>query len=95
MSITAQAITRCAMVLTMQQMVNEVRDGLQGKLHVRGRSLDAQIRKAGRRLPRRVRQDATYLAQGVALMENPKLARMIDIGKAASASQCDGAFEQH
>ncbi len=73
------------MVLTMQQMVNEVRDGLQGKLHVRGRSLDAQIRKAGRRLPRRVRQDATYLAQGVALMENPKLARMIDIGKARQA----------
>ena len=73
------------MVLTMQQMVNEVRDGLQGKLHVRGQSLDAQIRKAGRRLPRRVRQDATYLAQGVALIENPKLARMIDIGKARQA----------
>ena len=73
------------MVLTMQQMADEVRDGLQSKLRVHGRSLEAQIRKAGRLLPRAVRRDATFLAQGAGLVQNPKLARMVDMAKARQA----------
>ncbi len=73
------------MTMTMQQMVDDVRAGLQDRLRVRGRSLDAQIRKAGRLLPRRVRADAIYLAQGVGLVQNPKLAKMVDMGKARQA----------
>lgn len=73
------------MAETMRQMVDEVRAALQDKLRVRGRSLDAQIRRAGRQLPRHVRNDATYLAQTVALSDNPKLARMIDMTKAKKA----------
>ncbi|WP_168769179.1 hypothetical protein [Yoonia maricola] len=69
----------------MQQMVDEVREAMESDLHVRGRSLEVQIRKAGRLLPRRVRQDATYLAQGVAVAANPKLARMVDMAKARQA----------
>lgn len=73
------------MAMTMQQMVDEVRAAMKDRLRVRGRSLDAQIRKAGRRLPRRIRHDATYLAQSVALVQNPKLARMVDMAKARQA----------
>ncbi|MEJ8563233.1 hypothetical protein QTO30_19805 [Yoonia sp. GPGPB17] len=73
------------MAKTLQQMVDEVRAAMEGQLRVRGKSLDAQIRKAGRLLPRRVRQDASYLAQGVALAANPKLAKMIDMAKAQRA----------
>lgn len=73
------------MAMDLQQMVDEVSIALADKLRVRGRSLDAQIRKAGRLLPRRVRQDATYLAQGVTLAQNPKLAKMIDMAKARKA----------
>ncbi len=71
--------------MTLQQMVDEVQAALESKLRVRGRSLDAQIRKAGRLLPRRVRGDATYLAQAVALSENPKLQRMVDMARAKLA----------
>ena len=66
-------------------MVDEIRETMKIRLRVRGRTLDAQIRKAGRLLPRRVRYDATYLAQGVALAENPKLAKLIDMTKAQQA----------
>ncbi len=71
--------------MTLQQMVDEVQAALEGKLRVRGRSLAAQIRKAGRLLPRRVRSDATYLAQAVVLSENPKLQRMVDMAGAKQA----------
>ena len=73
------------MAKTLQQMVDEVREGLDDKLRMRGRSLDAQVRKAGRLLPRGVRHDATYLAQAVVLADNPKLARMVDMAKASRA----------
>ena len=70
---------------TLQQMVEDIREGLEDKLRVRGKSLDAQLRKAGRRLPKRVRNDATYLARGLTLVENPKLAKMFDQAKAVKA----------
>lgn len=73
------------MAMTMQQMVDDVRAAFEAKLLVRGASLDAQIRKAGRLLPRSVRRDATYLAQAAVLAQNPKLARMVDIAKAGRA----------
>ncbi len=73
------------MGMTLQQMVDEVRDALADKLRVRGRTLDAQVRKAGRLLPRAVRRDATFLAQAVGLADNPKLARMVDMAKARQA----------
>ena len=73
------------MALTMHQMVEEVRAGLADKLRVRGRSLAVQVRKAGRRLPRAVRRDAVYLVQTVGLVDNPKLARMIDMARAQAA----------
>jgi hypothetical protein len=73
------------MGMTLQQMVDEVREGLAEKLRMRGRSLDAQIRKAGRLLPRGVKRDAAYLAQAVVLADNPKLARMVDLAKAKRA----------
>lgn len=66
-------------------MADEVRAGLHSKLRVRGATLEAQVRRAGRRLPRRIRSDATYLARAVALAANPKLVRMVDIAKAQQA----------
>lgn len=81
----SSSIYRGAMGMTLQHMVDEVREGLKDKLRVRGRSLGAQVRKADRLLPRRVRSDATYLAQAVGLVDNPKLARMVDMPKARQA----------
>lgn len=69
----------------MHQIVDEVRAALADKLRVRGRSLAVQVRKAGRRMPRSVRRDATYLVQTIGLADNPKLARMIDMRRAQAA----------
>ena len=55
------------------------------RLRVRGRTLEAQVRKAGRLLPKSVRRDATYLAQAATLMDHPKLSMMIDGAKATTA----------
>ena len=80
------------MTLTMHQMVDEVRAALADKLRVRGRSLAVQVRKAGRRLPRAVRRDAVYLVQTIGLVDNPKLARMIDMRRAQLAHRNILAF---
>jgi hypothetical protein len=66
-------------------MVEDVRQALEASLRVRGMNLAVQIRKAGRRLPRRVRRDARFLADASVLAQNPKLARMVDMGQAARA----------
>ncbi|WP_458791080.1 hypothetical protein [Yoonia sp. MH D7] len=55
------------------------------RLRVRGKTLDAQVRKAGRLLPRSMRRDATYLAQAATVMNHPKLVRMVDKTKAKQA----------
>ena len=80
------------MTLTMHQMVDEVRAALADKLRVRGRSLAVQVRKAGRRLPSAVRRDAVYLVQTIGLVDNPKLARMIDMRRAQLAHRNILAF---
>jgi len=80
------------MTLTMHQMVDEVRAALADKLRVRGRSLAVQVHKAGRRLPRAVRRDAVYLVQTIGLVDNPKLARMIDMRRAQLAHRNILAF---
>lgn len=69
----------------LEHQIEQVRALLEQKLRVRGRTLAHQIRKAGRRLPRAVRHDATYLAQSIALAENPKLARMVNATKLNNA----------
>jgi hypothetical protein len=80
------------MALTMQQMVDEVSAALDAKLRVRGRTLEAQVRKAGRLLPRGVKRDATYLMKAAPLAANPKLARMVDMTKAKQAHRNVLAF---
>jgi hypothetical protein len=62
----------------LQNQVDEIRALLDSQLHARGSTLDAQIRKAGRRLPRRIRRHARAVANALALIENPKLSRMVN-----------------
>jgi hypothetical protein len=71
----------------LQNQVDELRGLLDSQLRVRGRTLEAQVRKAGRRLPRRIRRDAHTVINATALMENPKLARMVDQEQVRTAAQ--------
>ncbi len=66
------------MALTLDQIVAEVREGLDEKLRLRGKTLKAQVAKAGRMLPRHVRRDAGYLISAQEFVAHPKLARQID-----------------
>ncbi|MGJ8623235.1 MAG: hypothetical protein ACSHW1_10675 [Yoonia sp.] len=73
------------MTKTLDMMVQEVRRALATQLRVRGATLDAQLRKAGRDLPRGVRQHGDFLVKSVAMSAHPKLARRIDMRRAAIA----------
>ncbi len=65
--------------------VDDIRVLIEERLQIRARTLDHQLRKAGRLLPKTVQRDAHYLAQAGLLTQNPKLARMIDAAKAERA----------
>lgn len=64
---------------------DDLRRLFEERLRIKGRSLDDQVYKAGRQLPKRVRTDARYIAQALTLRQNPKLARMIDENQIARA----------
>ncbi|MDX8348185.1 hypothetical protein SLH49_09315 [Cognatiyoonia sp. IB215446] len=63
---------------SVEYQVDALRTLFAEKLRVQGRDLEAQVRKAGRRLPRHVRRDARFFLESYGLMANPKLARMVD-----------------
>ena len=56
----------------------QISELLETRMRIKGRSLDQQIHKSGRRLPRRIKRDAKRVAQAATLTQNPKLARMVD-----------------
>lgn len=70
---------------TLQSQVDEVRNLMETRLRVRGKTLDQQVRKAGRLLPKAERREAMYLAQAATVMQHPKLSRMVDASKANKA----------
>ena len=56
----------------------KLRGLMQEKLGVRGRDLRQSLRRAGRRLPRRVRAQGEALVRAEMLAHNPKTARQVD-----------------
>lgn len=70
---------------TLQSQVDELRDLMETRLRVRGKTLGLQVRKAGRLLPRAQWREAVYLAQAATVMAHPKLSRMVDANKADKA----------
>ncbi len=69
----------------LDNQIAEVRKLMETQLRIRGKSLEYQVRKAGRLLPRNLRHDAVYLAQAATIMNHPKLSRMVDLDKATKA----------
>ena len=56
-----------------------LREALETALGVKARTFDAALRKAGRRLPKRVRQQGAVVARAQAIDGHPKLRRTIDL----------------
>ena len=71
--------------VTIIQMADRVSALMEERLSVRGRTLAEQVRKAGRRLPRKVREAAGYLAEAGEMAQNPKLLVRVDEGDVAAA----------
>ena len=51
---------------------------LRDRLGTAGPDLGRQVRRAGRRLPRRVRREAEFLARAESMARHPRLARLVD-----------------
>ena len=75
------------MTRTVAELVEDVREGFEEKLGLRARTLDRQIKKAGRLLPRAVRRDAVFLSQCLTVADNPKLSKMYDMNRATAAHE--------
>lgn len=69
--------------VTIQQMADRVAGLMREKLGTRGPGLADALKRGGRRLPRRVRDAATRLAEAAHSSQNPKLLLQIDEGKVA------------
>lgn len=65
--------------------ISEIQTLLSERLSIRGRTLEKQVARAGRLLPKRIRTEARFLVQAQGLIQNPKLARMIDATRAGRA----------
>lgn len=71
--------------ITVQQMADRVAALMQERLRVRGTGLREKLRRGGRRLPRRIRKEAEYLAEVAFLAQNPKVQMMLDDERTARA----------
>ena len=65
---------------------------LEERLGLRGPDLERQLRKAGRRLPRRIRRDGETIVMAERFAAHPKMARRIDLDALARA---EGRLTEH
>ncbi len=73
----------------------EIEDLLVEKMSAKGRDLKQKIKSAGRRLPKHIRAQATYLAEAEARCNNAKRAHQYDPVRVVEArKQCVSHLEQ-
>ena len=71
--------------MTVEQMAAEVADLMGERLHVSGASLAERIKRAGKKLPRKIRREAIYLSEAALTAAQPKVSRQQDQVKIAAA----------
>lgn len=70
---------------SIEQMAARVAALMEERLRARGDGLAGKLSSAGRRLPRRIRTEAEFLAQSAQLAANPALYAQLDHGRVAQA----------
>ena len=70
---------------TVQQMADRVAALMEERLSIRGKGLSAKLRKGGRLLPRKVREEAEFLAIAAERAQHPKLLLQMDQERLAAA----------
>jgi hypothetical protein len=71
--------------VTIQQMADRVAQLLEERLGLGGKGLAAKMKRAGRMLPRKVREAGKQLAVSAQKAQNPKLLGQIDMGDVTEA----------
>lgn len=71
--------------VTIQQMSDRVAQLLEERLGLGGRDLSAKLKRAGRMLPKKVRDSGKLLVQAAHKAQNPKLLGQIDMGEVTEA----------
>lgn len=71
--------------VTVQQMADRVAALMEERLGVRGKGLAAKLKRGGRLLPQRIREEATLLADAAYKVQNPKFLLLIDDERVALA----------
>ena len=71
--------------VTIQQMADRVAQLLEERLGLGGRDLAAKLKRAGRSLPKKVRDGGKLLAAASLKAQNPKLLGQIDMGEVTDA----------
>lgn len=69
--------------VTIQQMADRVSALMEERMSVKGQGLAAKLKRAGRRLPHRVREAAGRLAESAHLSQHPRLLLQIDEARVA------------
>ncbi|MEI2685991.1 MAG: hypothetical protein V9G14_06680 [Cypionkella sp.] len=64
--------------VTIRQMADRVAELLEERVSAHGADLRARLKKAGRRLPRKVKLAGEKLADGAELAQNPRLYMQLD-----------------
>ena len=71
--------------VTIHQMAERVAQLLEERLGLGGRDLSAKLKRAGRMLPKKVRDSGKVLAAAAHKAQNPKLLGQIDMGDVTEA----------
>lgn len=71
--------------VSIQQMADRVSALLEQRLNVTGPTLEVRIKRAGSKLPRKIRDAAEALVQATQMADNPKLLMQIDYEAVAVA----------
>lgn len=69
----------------IQKQCDEVRNLIEERLKIKGRTLEQALSKAGRLLPKWAQREGTYLVHAQQYLNHPKLRLMIDPAKADKA----------
>lgn len=70
--------------VAIQAMTGRVAELIEAKLAVRGKGLEAKLKRGGRLLPRAVRTAAQSLVAAQAMAQNPRLAMQVSNGQVAA-----------
>lgn len=74
------------------QRASRLETQLQAKLGLRGKSMSARLRRAGRLLPRRLRADVAVLTEAETKLAHPVLARQVDFPRVTKAFNAIEAY---